>query len=196
MKLISILAAGAALLLGVVQASADQIFELDLSTKYVVSGPFDNAGGFVVGLVQFSGSPGSDYHLPDLNYPADQAGAVIFADLSGNSFNDGFSTNPGPGGFSNTGFIGISASDPFLITSGATGYSWYAPAAGGYFSQPLTNPTGQFTLTLPDYGDPWTVSPVVAAVPEPSTWAMMVVGFMGICFLSNRHSRGGLRLAS
>jgi PEP-CTERM motif len=36
---------------------------------------------------------------------------------------------------------------------------------------------------------------VAAAVPEPSTWAMMVLGFLGIGFLASRRSNGVLRLA-
>jgi PEP-CTERM motif len=36
---------------------------------------------------------------------------------------------------------------------------------------------------------------VAAAVPEPSTWAMMILGFLGIGFLASRRSNGVLRLA-
>jgi hypothetical protein len=40
------------------------------------------------------------------------------------------------------------------------------------------------------------VTPAVAAVPEPSTWAMMILGFLGIGFLSYRRKSGAnLRLA-
>ena len=35
----------------------------------------------------------------------------------------------------------------------------------------------------------------VAAVPEPSTWAMLVLGFAGVGFLSYRRSGSHLRLA-
>jgi hypothetical protein len=35
--------------------------------------------------------------------------------------------------------------------------------------------------------------PVVAAVPEPSTWAMMIMGFFGLGFLASR--KNGLRTA-
>jgi hypothetical protein len=37
---------------------------------------------------------------------------------------------------------------------------------------------------------------VPASVPEPSTWAMMFVGFAGLCFAGYRASRKGLALAS
>jgi PEP-CTERM motif-containing protein len=38
---------------------------------------------------------------------------------------------------------------------------------------------------------------VTAAVPEPSTWAMMILGFFGVGFMAYRRNRGGpsLRLA-
>ena len=38
----------------------------------------------------------------------------------------------------------------------------------------------------------------VAAVPEPSTWAMMILGFAGVGFIAYRRSRkdNGLALAT
>ena len=49
------------------------------------------------------------------------------------------------------------------------------------------NSSGEITGTITDY---------VAAVPEPSTWAMMILGFFGIGFLGYRRShRQALRLA-
>ena len=43
---------------------------------------------------------------------------------------------------------------------------------------------------------PTTLTDEVAAVPEPSTWAMMMLGFAGVGLLSYRRSRrnGGLNL--
>jgi hypothetical protein len=36
----------------------------------------------------------------------------------------------------------------------------------------------------------------VGAVPEPSTWAMMILGFFGVGFMAyRRKSQGSLRLA-
>ena len=35
----------------------------------------------------------------------------------------------------------------------------------------------------------------VAAVPEPSSWAMMILGFAGIGFMAYRRKNGGLRVA-
>ena len=36
----------------------------------------------------------------------------------------------------------------------------------------------------------------VAAVPEPATWSMMILGFAGIGFMAYRRSRKGLALAA
>jgi hypothetical protein len=36
---------------------------------------------------------------------------------------------------------------------------------------------------------------VTAAVPEPSTWTMMILGFAGFGFLACRYKHGTLRLA-
>jgi len=40
--------------------------------------------------------------------------------------------------------------------------------------------------------------PIASAVPEPSTWAMMILGFAGVGFMAYRRSRKdqGLSLAT
>lgn len=40
-----------------------------------------------------------------------------------------------------------------------------------------------------------TVADLTAAVPEPSTWAMMILGFCGLGFLAYRRKNGAVRLA-
>lgn len=44
------------------------------------------------------------------------------------------------------------------------------------------------------YLDDVSVTPLTAAVPEPSTWAMMILGFLGLGFLAHRR-RNALRVA-
>jgi PEP-CTERM motif len=64
------------------------------------------------------------------------------------------------------------------------GYNW-----GVLFSNSIVNdPNFAFTAT-------WTGT--VAAVPEPSTWAMMILGFCGVGFLAYRRKQNGpaLRIA-
>jgi hypothetical protein len=58
-----------------------------------------------------------------------------------------------------------------------TGF-YFGHAAGEYPGFGAT-----FTLTLPDG---LSFSPVAAAVPEPSTWAMLLIGFAGIGLLAYR----------
>jgi hypothetical protein len=60
-----------------------------------------------------------------------------------------------------------------VLTTGAVNYSFE------------TNNMGDFTGTV--YGP-------VAAVPEPSTWAMMILGFLGVGFLAYR-KKSNLRFA-
>jgi PEP-CTERM motif len=38
-------------------------------------------------------------------------------------------------------------------------------------------------------------APVVAAVPEPSTWAMMILGFVGLGFMAYRRKQNGAALS-
>jgi xanthine/uracil/vitamin C permease (AzgA family) len=47
-----------------------------------------------------------------------------------------------------------------------------------------------------NFGDYYTVgSPMVAAVPEPSTWAMMILGFCGVGFMAYRRKKNGPALS-
>jgi len=57
----------------------------------------------------------------------------------------------------------------------------------------VTNPTNIDTLAIGAYSDTGVFGPItltdqsgVQAVPEPSTWAMMVLGFGGLGFLAYR----------
>jgi hypothetical protein len=63
------------------------------------------------------------------------------------------------------------------------------PNAGTYqinpFNQGGTLASGSYTIG----------APFLAAVPEPSTWAMMILGFFGVGFLAYRRKNGTLRLA-
>jgi PEP-CTERM motif len=45
-------------------------------------------------------------------------------------------------------------------------------------------------------GDPFVAAiTTMSAVPEPSTWAMMILGFFGVGFMAYRRKNGALRLA-
>jgi PEP-CTERM motif len=67
---------------------------------------------------------------------------------------------------------------------------------GAFFTGNTSDPTfvpGSYGST----GDSLTIVDISAAVPEPSTWAMMILGFFGIGFMAYRRKQNGpaLRLA-
>jgi hypothetical protein len=162
-------------------ASATQVLQLEADTTYQVSGPFSNAGGFLIGNLSFSG--GSEgYSNPALNYPGDQAGYLVSITVGGIFLSDGGSTNPGPGYIHNNGSLWISESNPTFTVSDLSRYGWYYSSSTGYVQYDLNNIHGSLFLTLGDYGAPF----VVTAVPEASTWAMFLVGFASIGLVAHR----------
>jgi PEP-CTERM motif len=79
-------------------------------------------------------------------------------------FNNGLLTNIGTGG------AGALTGNEHLQMNGSNGYQLSAyPGTGANFSS-------TFSVS----------APFVAAVPEPSTWAMMILGFAGVGFMAYR----------
>jgi len=71
----------------------------------------------------------------------------------------------------------------FIQINGGTASDFYFGA----------QPASSYTINLVDQnGDQMTVS---SAVPEPSTWAMMMLGFLGVGFMAYRRKNGALRFA-
>jgi hypothetical protein len=66
--------------------------------------------------------------------------------------------------------------------------------------QAFTFPGGSFTVVVNDLTlqieDPPLTGTITLAVPEPSTWAMMILGFVGIGFFGYRRSRKGAVLTA
>jgi hypothetical protein len=56
----------------------------------------------------------------------------------------------------------------------------------------FTPTAGGDSLIVPET---FTLDATVGAVPEPSIWAMMILGFLGVGFMAYRRKRGALRLA-
>jgi hypothetical protein len=114
--------------------------------------------------------------------------------LGGGSFAD-----PNPGAQQNTGnYANLLSSDVRVYNNGFggfgngnTGQTWaqFVAQAGsadvGYVTLDLD---GGFTGTQQALFNNFTVNDTVvtAAVPEPSTWAMMILGFVGVGFLAYR----------
>jgi hypothetical protein len=88
------------------------------------------------------------------------------------SLSNGFSTSVSNTANINSGpnleFIGFISTDPFNTIT-------------------LSVPNGQ-SLVIADFT-------TASAVPEPSTWAMMLLGFAGLGFMAYRRRNGALRLA-
>ena len=73
--------------------------------------------------------------------------------------------------------------------NGGQGIGASGPSSSGFF---FFNPTASepgLSFTFTPSGETTTagtVSSEVAAVPEPSTWAMMILGFFGVGFMAYR----------
>jgi hypothetical protein len=119
----------------------------------------------------FSDNPSANFFDLDVVFTAPGNGSASFsAALQGEIvfFQGGIDINFGPGETvtSSAGTFDLTVHD-LILTS--------------------LNSSGEITGTITDY---------VAAVPEPSTWAMMILGFFGIGFLGYRRShQQALRLA-
>jgi hypothetical protein len=77
-------------------------------------------------------------------------------------------------------FSGVS----FTTTGDAFNIGWDAATNEYEIAQMSTNPSG-FAPGLPG-GINLTITDLTAAVPEPSTWAMMILGFAGVGFMAYR----------
>lgn len=93
---------------------------------------------------------------------------------------------------------GGTGSDPAL--TGALGYNFYGPDHTYHLSFTLTGPAATTAFTFFGNSDQtWTdegfgidnilVTGVTSAVPEPSTWAMMLAGFGGLALMARRRLR-------
>ena len=115
-----------------------------------------------------------------------------FVSLTGTLLGDSFSVTQttGYGGF-DTIFItsGITLVTNIVTPYGGQGIGASGPSSSGFF---FFNPTASepgLSFTFTPSGETTTagtVSSEVAAVPEPSTWAMMILGFFGVGYMAYR----------
>ena len=117
-------------------------------------------------------------------------GADLTATLSNLSFMFGDSSTSGGGGA-----FTIDANDPsslvriIYLSHGAN------EAAGFDLPGQLEldfGPLGSPTVEISDRSD---TSVIATAVPEPSTWAMMILGFCGVGFMAYRRKQNGAALS-
>jgi hypothetical protein len=107
------------------------------------------------------------------------------------SFNESVNFGGGPQGVIVPFTVDISYSDTITIPGGQS-FSY-----GGYnvvvnpFSQTFGNGDNPFNLTANV-----TLASNTSAVPEPSTWAMLILGFVGVGFVAyRRKSQSSFRIA-
>ena len=122
--------------------------------------------------------------------PFGTVGASASLIQPGNQYNNPFGSAGGGAFPSSTGFPTNNGVDPTwasiagVTLDGSTLGTWQVLAVGiadGGFAGGPASIASIDSITLPS----------VAAVPEPSTWAMMMLGFAGLGFLTYRRGRHG-----
>jgi hypothetical protein len=86
-------------------------------------------------------------------------------------------------------YTGVVAGGLAAATDPDNGIIYFSYGSEQLFTGPLASPTfltGSFTLTDYNSGVEVGTLEISAAVPEPSTWAMMLLGFAGIGYLTLR----------
>lgn len=101
--------------------------------------------------------------------------------------------------YNNGHFNGFNVNDDFSFAGG----NYVLQISGGILAVRLaSDPLGQsFVNGYINIGDSGVTGqtpyvPQVAAVPEPSTWAMMILGFCGVGFVTYRRRKQAVALAS
>jgi hypothetical protein len=128
--------------------------------------------------------------LGNLNENAPTSGESFAGTVDGIHFNissssySNWSINLAGGNFNNLGLESAGSPNPgvdILQTSGGNGYNIQV-TQGNSLIYYATFSIGAPTLVTP-------------GVPEPSTWAMMILGFCGLGFLAYRRKQNGAALA-
>jgi hypothetical protein len=121
------------------------------------------SGGSIEAIQLLAGS-GFGYGVGDLDYEVLDHGSVVSSGTVPIR-NNGLDRTMTPYGFSGGGFDEIKLQVLYLSTSFQPGLS--------------SNDPGVIDAGVDSFG-------AIAAVPEPSTWAMMILGFAGIGFMAYR----------
>ncbi len=131
-----------------------------------------------------------DDNIPDRFNSSSLIGDQIFFDAVAGSFG-------GSSGIGNISF-GSNLISPFQIQSANLGFTQFNGPT--LFSGSPSNPTfslGTFNLTSIVSGNSTlTISRAVGAVPEPATWAMMLIGFGAIGMATRRRRSATLAVSN
>jgi hypothetical protein len=141
---------------------------------------------------------------PALNFSNFYSGAIF-------SYNDEFGSSLGHSSFftiltpqlffvENSGaqIFSLTSSIPLSLTSPFTYTVQAGDTSSGSFRYRTFDSSGFFELVQADLSPTTLTVTVAESVPEPSTWAMMILGFAGVGFMAYRRSRKdqGLALAA
>lgn len=146
-------------------------------------------------LFNFSGPSGTAMFQLDSNPTPDFSQTLIGSDQF--SFNNVAVTFGGVAGTASTVSFGNGIFSSLSITAPNLGFTQFnAPTLFTGSASTPTFLTGSFTLINPFFGNgQLTISPVVAAVPEPATWAMMILGMGAVGFAMRRRQKVTTRVS-
>jgi len=104
-------------------------------------------------------------------------------------------TNPAPDNVFNISQALLNNLGPFTLNGVTVSDIHFVEYGDGWYDgSKWTNPEGK-TSTLKILAD-FTFATAAPPVPEPSTWAMMILGFTGVGFMAYRRKRGGNALTA
>lgn len=193
-------AANATVFLGIDEGGATPTVVGSGSSSAAVSPSF---GGFTFTTFSGTAAPAPDYLLSNaLAVAATGAGtlnifvtATDLSQLQPNLFLSSFGSNSLTSGFTLTERTFLDTSNGvFTTTGGAVSPLGAQTFIGGGFQQQIANLgtiVGPFSITevytiVANGTGNFNANIEVSAVPEPSTWAMMILGFLGVGFMAYR----------
>ena len=209
-NLLSLVAASAALCSAVPMSPA-LATTYDFSYQFLDGGAPGGSPGTDAGLVtgSFTGSGPIDDITSISNISMSLNGTAMTGPFYAWSYNAPANVDGFPGNF--TYGNALVSNDPtkndFLFTNAANG----SPVPGNYFYiiQPWNNPGPGSTTIAAQLSNSGTVIDTyngqyvtgnwnVSAVPEPSTWAMLLMGFAGLGFVAHRRTKltGSVKLSA
>ena len=131
-----------------------------------------------------SGSRQASFEISSLTVPTSSSSSIFGSQVSYSNIAGIF------GNVAETGTIGFGTGPIFAdLNIGATGLGFTQFAGPDLFTGDPAHPvfkTGTFVLPSIVSGTSTLVISQVAAVPEPSTWAMLILGFCGIGVVAYR----------